>query len=106
MITHAVTVQRSGQLQRARQTAPPINHLSHNITVVLFRQLADILHLRISPDRYNLQKIPCNICAFIGCNDPDVNEEQAKGWEIWNETGFTLDVFSGGIFISTNAPNF
>ncbi|HGG6556596.1 TPA: thioesterase II family protein [Salmonella enterica subsp. diarizonae serovar 61:i:z] len=44
------------------------------------------------------QKIPCHICAFIGCDDPDVNEEQAKGWEVWSETGFTLDVFSGGHF--------
>ncbi|EAO0165833.1 thioesterase [Salmonella enterica] len=50
------------------------------------------------------QKIPCHICAFIGCNDPDVNEEQAKGWEIWSETGFTLDVFSGGHFYFNQCP--
>ncbi|EBH1935576.1 thioesterase [Salmonella enterica subsp. enterica] len=51
------------------------------------------------------QKIPCHISAFIGCDDPDVNEDQAKGWQEWSETGFTLDIFSGGHFYFNQCPH-
>ena len=50
------------------------------------------------------QPLSCPIAAFVGRDDPELDENAARGWAQWTDAGFTLDSFAGGHFYFNHQP--
>ncbi|HBQ2928721.1 iron aquisition yersiniabactin synthesis enzyme (YbtT,resembles thioesterases) [Klebsiella pneumoniae] len=50
------------------------------------------------------QLLSCPIAAFMGSEDPELDQMQAEGWASWTTASFTLDCFCGGHFYFREHP--
>ncbi|QLH61878.1 thioesterase II family protein [Serratia symbiotica] len=50
------------------------------------------------------QLLSCPIAAFVGSEDPELDQQQAEGWATWTTASFTLDRFRGGHFYFSEQP--
>ncbi len=107
MQPYAVTVRLADQPQRVRQTVHTLNHMFQNITVILFRQLADILRLRIFPriDAIH-EKYPVIYARLLVTLIQMPMKNRQKAGKYGAELDLLLIFFLGDIFISINTPKF
>lgn len=107
MQPYAVTVRLADQPQQVRQTVHTLNRMFQNITVVLFRQLADILHLRIFPriDAIH-EKYPVIYARLLVTVIQMLMKNRQKAGKYGAKLDLLLIFFLGDIFISINTPKF
>ncbi|EEF7938153.1 hypothetical protein GWY78_04125 [Salmonella enterica subsp. diarizonae] len=107
MQPYAVTVRLADQPQRVRQTVHTLNHMFQNITVILFRQLADILRLRIFPriDAIH-EKYPVIYARLLVTLIQMPMKNRQKAGKYGAKLDLLLIFFLGDIFISINTRKF